>query len=30
MGVLRVLEAIRMVSGLNHSRNGGTQIRFYH
>ncbi|GID94512.1 GDP-mannose 4,6-dehydratase [Amorphoplanes digitatis] len=29
MGVLRVLEAIRMVSGLNHSRNGGTQIRFY-
>lgn len=29
MGVLRILEAIRMVSGLNHSRNGGTQIRFY-
>ncbi|GGQ85010.1 GDP-mannose 4,6-dehydratase [Couchioplanes azureus] len=29
MGVLRMLEAIRMVSGLHHSRNGGTQIRFY-
>ncbi|OJF16264.1 GDP-mannose 4,6-dehydratase [Couchioplanes caeruleus] len=29
MGVLRVLEAIRMVSGLGNSRNGGTQIRFY-
>ncbi|GGL19617.1 GDP-mannose 4,6-dehydratase [Mangrovihabitans endophyticus] len=29
MGVLRVLEAIRMVSGLGASRNGGTQIRFY-
>ncbi|MFB7273946.1 GDP-mannose 4,6-dehydratase [Streptomyces sp. NPDC056244] len=31
MGVLRVLEAIRMVSGLNSSRtaSGGGQIRFY-
>ncbi|WP_411144273.1 GDP-mannose 4,6-dehydratase [Streptomyces sp. x-80] len=30
MGVLRVLEAIRMVSGLNGSRNdSGAQIRFY-
>ncbi|WP_018680908.1 GDP-mannose 4,6-dehydratase [Actinokineospora enzanensis] len=29
MGVLRVLEAIRIVSGLNGSRNGGSQIRFY-